>query len=257
MPKKTTHNINGIEYFRLSTTVGYDENGKRIRKYFYGESKKEAETLRDEYMEGLKRGLSIDYDKKTFGPLFHDWIYNVIKPSVSASSFTRYEATARLYIQKSNLKNIPITKISSLDIQGLYNRMNEVKGPNTVDRIHLLVKGFLKYCVRERIITFSPADNVKVKKPIRDTTRKEILTKEDIKKVTEAFDNDASLLIYVFALYTGMRQGEILALQHCDIDLDEKTIRINKSIKSVTLIDNNGDRRSEVITSPPKNTRKQ
>lgn len=44
MATKTNTKINGKDYFRVTLDLGYDANGKRIRKQFYGKSKKEAES---------------------------------------------------------------------------------------------------------------------------------------------------------------------------------------------------------------------
>lgn len=252
MPKKTNFEVNGKQYYKLSVTVGHKEDGKPLRKYFYGSSKKDAEEKRDHYLRGFEKGHTVDYDHTAFGQLYKDWLFNVLKPTVAANSFTRYETTSRLYIEKSILENMPLTKVTSLDIQKLYNRLDEKKGANTVERIHLLIKGFLKYCVRERILTYNPADNVRIKKPKMDTTRKDILTEDDIKLLKNTFKDNADNFVFEFALYTGMRQGEILALQHDDIDLKEKTIRVNKSIKAVTIIDSDSNRHSELKLSAPK-----
>jgi len=252
MAKKTNFEVNGNQYYKLSTTIGHKEDGTSIRKYFYGSSKKEAEEKRDAYLSGIKRSLTSDFDKITFGPMFKDWLFNVIKPSVSASSFSRYEATSRLYIEPSSLYNAVIQKITSLDLQKLYNRLKEKRGTNTVMRAHLLINGFLKYCVSDRIILYNPAENIKIKKPSRDTTRKDVLTADDVEKLREAFSENQEYFIFQFALFAGMRQGEILALQHNDIDLKEKTIRVNKSIKNVQIVDDAGNHHTKLLLSPPK-----
>lgn len=47
MARKTNCIKNGVEYFRITSSIGRDANGKLIRKEFYGISRKDAENKRD------------------------------------------------------------------------------------------------------------------------------------------------------------------------------------------------------------------
>lgn len=58
--------------------------------------------------------------------------------------------------------------------------------------------------------------------------------------------------IYILALGTGLRLGELLALKWIDINFKDKYISVNKSIKSTYSIDSNGNRKFEVIEQTPK-----
>lgn len=246
MPKKTNIKINNKSYYRITATIGFDSERKRIRKSFYGDSKKTAELKRDIYIAGVNRGLSVDYDKILLSDLFSKWLFIVQKPNISASSFNRYECLYRLYIKTSSIGNLPIISVKSMDIQKVYNSLNSAKA----NQLHLLVAGFFKYCVKERLILHNPCDSVRVPKRIKDTTKKNCLIKNDLQKLKTAFATNSKLFIYQFALATGMRQGELLALTFCDIK--NGFIRINKSVKRVTVIDNAGNRKSKLVTSPPK-----
>ena len=75
-------------------------------------------------------------------------------------------------------------------------------------------------------------------------------TKDEFTAFLEAvMDKPASYTIFMTLYYTGMREGELLALTPADIDLDKSTIRINKSYQRL-----NGE---DVVTSPktPKSNR--
>lgn len=75
-------------------------------------------------------------------------------------------------------------------------------------------------------------------------------TKEEFAQFIEAIkDKPAAYAIYMTLYYTGMREGELLALTPADIDLEKATIRINKSYQRL-----NGQ---DVITTPktPKSNR--
>jgi integrase len=101
MPKKTNFEVNGKNYFKVTTSIGFDSKGNRIHKVFYGNSKKEAEDKRDSFLKGTNKGLDVKYDI-TFNNFFCEWFFEVKKPSVADSTFNRYESLYRIYIKASN-----------------------------------------------------------------------------------------------------------------------------------------------------------
>jgi len=245
MPKKTNFESNGQNYYRVTATVGMTADGKRIRKQFYGESKKDAEQKRDEYLEGINKGLDINYNKVTFNDFFYEWFFEVKKPTVSDSSFNRYESLYRLYIKPANFAQLPLVSIKSIQVQKLYNTLTPAK----IDRVHILLNNFFNYCVKEQILTFNPCKNTKRPKDDRVKEHKKFLTESDIVILNRAFDEDASLFVFQFALATGMRQGEILALTHNDID---DVIHVTKSVNIVKVINREDTERKSIIR-PCKN----
>jgi len=69
MPRKTNYSKNDNEYYRVTVSVGRDSSGKLIRKEFYGKGKKEAEEKRDNYLNAIKNGLSVDFENVLLGQL--------------------------------------------------------------------------------------------------------------------------------------------------------------------------------------------
>lgn len=244
MAKKTNCIINGVDYYRIRAKIGVDSNGKNIIKPFYGSSKKEAEAKRDEYLQSLDKGFSIDYDKLLFSKMFEQWFEVIKKPSVSANSFTRYEATFRLHIKPSDIYMMKLMDIKGIHVQKLINKLPT---PNTADRVHLLLTSFFKYCLEEQYLVRNPLVSVKLPKVVKPD-KKEFLERDEIAKLSKLSQDD---FIFVFAAFTGMRQGEILALTHSDIDFEKGLIYVSKSVKRVTFIE--GDKRdSRTLVKEPK-----
>jgi len=87
-----------------------------------------------------------------------------------------------------------------------------------------------------------------VKRPVhKKKEKKEALTSKDIEVLIKAYKKDLNLFIYVFALFTGLRQGEILALSHEDINLTDNIININKSLNRTKI-----DGKNRIVVSKPK-----
>ena len=80
-------------------------------------------------------------------------------------------------------------------------------------------------------------------------------SQEDFRKITEAafaYPSPRNLAILI-TITSGMRIGEICALQFSDIDLERKVFRISKTVERIYRIDEETGRSwSELIVSTPK-----
>ncbi|MCL2204234.1 MAG: site-specific integrase [Defluviitaleaceae bacterium] len=235
MARKTNTTINGTNYFRVTATVGKDSDGIPIRKQFYGESKKEAEAKRDEYMENINKGLAVNYDKALFGVAFKTWFTEVLKPSISLSTYTRYEIDYRRRIASCGISHMRLTDIRAANIQALYNTLLESNTPKTIRAIHKLLMQFFIYCVKADIVIKNPLLAVELPKVDYKSTVNKAISDDDINKLLKAVEENISNLVYVFAIFSGLREGEILALTKKDIDMDNETIHVNKSVKYLTV----------------------
>ena len=70
MPPKKVKRADGL--YQVTATVGFDENGKRLRKVFYGKTQKEAAQKRDEYLEGI--AVSADARTMTVRRWANTWL---------------------------------------------------------------------------------------------------------------------------------------------------------------------------------------
>ncbi len=242
MAKKTNVIINDKKYYRVRAKIGVDKNGKSIIKPFYGDSKTAAEDKRDEYLDGIKRGLSVDYDKDPFNTVYENWFKTVLSPNIKQSTINRYELLNKLHIQTADFYYNRFASIKSDDIQ---NHLNGLKSNYTALRVYMLLGAFYKYCLKGGSVIRNVMDSVS--RPVhKKTEKKESLTLADRTKLLDDFKRDKKLFIYVFAMFTGMRQGEILALTHKDIDLENNVIDVNKSLNKVKM----GKKYQVVISSP-------
>ena len=254
MARKVNTIINNNSYFRVTAEIGKTSDGKRIRKQFYGKSQKEAEQKRNVYLEKINKGLSVNFDKVSLGEYMNEWLFTVERHKLKLSSFNRYESLFRVHIKNSDLFRVPITSIKSIHIQKYYNHLIEIgKKPTTIEAINKLIKKFFNYCIKEDILVKNPCQNVNLP---RDFSVKEhgidVFTNDEISIIQDKVCKARKYFIFLFALMTGLRQGELLALTISDIDTDNNTIVINKSAKHVIEIDNNGNRYYKREVQTPK-----
>jgi len=239
MPRKTNVEINGKSYFRVTATIGKDSNDNPIRKQFYGASKKEAEAKRDEYMSNINKGLSANFDKAVFKHVFDTWFEHVLRPTIKPSTYYRYHTEYRLRIENCVLSSMKLSEIKPINLQGYFNGMLETCSIDTAYYIRRWLSYFFDYCMNADLIIKNPI--LAVELPPKEYKRRDnYLTLPDVDKFIRAAKGDdefkdaardnKKFIIFVFAIFTGLRQGEVFALTHEDVDLEKSVIYVNKSV---------------------------
>ncbi|MDD3224727.1 MAG: tyrosine-type recombinase/integrase [Clostridium sp.] len=256
MASKTNYTKNGKRYYRTTATLGRDSDGKLIRKEFYGLNKSDAENKKDEYLNNIKNGLNINFDKACLGDLMHTWLFEVKKIAVKPSTFTRYEGIFRIYIKSSGLYQMKLDDLKSIQIQRYYNNLaNNGKSASVIKNLNKLLKSFFNYAVDEGYLLRNPCIGKKVVIPgAKEETKREIkiFTNEEIHSLNKALENHRLNALILLALGTGLRQGELLGLKWSDIDFDKKVLKVQRSIKEVYFISENGTRELKTIEQSPK-----
>jgi integrase len=236
MPRKTNFTANGNSYYRVTATVGKKPDGSPLRKQFYGESKKDAENKRDEYLAGLKQGLSVGYDKATFRQAFEHWLECVQRPAIGLSTYAKYESYSRLHIIPCGLSAMRLIDIRAANIQGVYNALLETTTAKNVHQIHKILKVFFSYCLKADILVKNPLLAVELPKVAAEQSdTNTALSDDDIEMLVHAAKKDIKYFPYVFACFTGLRAGELLALTYRDIDFSAGMVSVNKSVKYLTV----------------------
>ena len=239
MAKRTNFEVNGNKYFRVTRTVGHKANGTPIRKTFYGSGINEANEKADEYMNKLKNGYSNDFDKVTLSELMDKWLFSIKLVQVSPSTFMAYEGNFRLYISQSTLASLRVCDIKKIHVQEYYNNLfSDGKTTEKIKQIHKLLHNFFEYAVDEGYLIKNPAHKTIIpKNNLVKTEVKEIaiFSPEELEDIKKAFEgNKYETLIYT-AIYTGMREGELLALKWTNVNLEDGYIYVDESVKRVSV----------------------
>lgn len=241
--------------WRGLVTIGYNENGSLKRKSFSGKTKLEVLKKIEEFRTLNNKGLIPSNDKITLSNWFYNWLFNYRIHDLKPSSFERYEGLYRNYIEYSSLGKIKLIDLRTIHIQEYYNNLitEENKTSSTIKTINKCLKSCLNQALKEGYISKNyctlitlPKASQSIQKPINVFTLKEQET-----FMRECLEHKNGT-IYILALGTGLRLGELLALKWIDINFKDKYISINKSIKSTYSIDSNSNRKFEVIEQTPK-----
>lgn len=227
MATKTNTEINGKQYFRITRTIGHKENGKPIKKQFYGSSKKDAERQYDEYLKKQaekKYQLETEKSTRTLGNSAEEYIETVLKTSQYAKgTINRYIGEYNRHIKGTDLARTPLKDIKASTIQLFYNSLDVSQ--QSIKELNKFMSGFCKWL---QLVGYSDNFLAAVTIPRKkDTTRHEeivIWEDEEIKAIFDAFDRKRGekqphrqdFLVHLL-LYSGMRISEALGLKYSDI----------------------------------------
>jgi len=159
----------------------------------------------------------------------HSGLEKRAKLKVSQSTFEDYQ---RLLINhvRPILGKKKLSQISVTHLQDLVNEMIK-KGyaPSTIRYTHSIICGALRQAVKERLIATNPAREVDL--PKKSRKKPTVLNPEETRSFLASCDSHKHGLIFEFALITGMRPEEYLALQWPDILFQEEKATINRTVR--------------------------
>ena len=264
MAVKTNVNINGNEYYRIRITIGKDREGKDIIKNFYGSSKKDAENKRDKWLKDNSLGIDHVSKRDSLSMAMYEWVWNILRVSgIKESTFERYESLYRNYVDNTELGYMRIEDIQRIHVQNYYTSLyDKGKTHSQIKNAHKLIKRFFDYAVIEGYILKNPCKGISLEQYKEEKTIDELdlifeeegeietFTEEEIATLIDGIKSDKLRILVKFALGTGLRQGEILALNKSDIKNME--VRVTKSLRSVKVFDGPNKSHYELKVTKPK-----
>lgn len=166
----------------------------------------------------------------------NEWLECYVKHSSKQKTYIRYSEIIKQHINK-DLGNYDISEITPLIIQqfivNLLEKGNIKTGKglsvNSVNGIITVIQSSLKVAYYTGLSVEYNADRIKRPKP--NERKISCLTLSEQKKIENAVinGNKPKMLGIVLCLYTGLRLGELLALEWSDIDMKKCIISISKS----------------------------
>lgn len=246
--------VNGVNKgWRASISAGRDENGKLIRKQFYGKTQKEVKSKLEEYKKQLNLGVLPADDKLTLEQWYYTWLFDYRIKDLKPTSFQKYEGIYRNYIKDTQLGRLKLKDLRATNVQKYYNDLMDKnnKPPSTIKEINTRIKPCLAEAEKQGYIQKNYCKLVTLPK---NNTNKEIkvLTQNQQKSFISALASHGLEMLFLIAIGTGLRLGEILGLKWSDIDFNAGTLTVNRSLQRVTVIDRDGNRVSKLIEQPPK-----
>jgi integrase len=198
------------------------------RRLIYGRKYKEVAKKLDEARGDAAKGLVFDADNLKLGEYLDRWLADSVADTVRETTFERYEQIVRLHIRPA-LGNLKVNSVTPAHVRGLYREKLEAElSARTVQYLHVTLHKALKQAVADGLIPRNPTDSVRPPQVRKEEIRP--LTPEQIKILFEAAKGDRLETLYVLAVTTGLRQGELLGLKWEDVDLGAGTLQVRRTL---------------------------
>ncbi len=130
---------------------------------------------------------------------------------------------------KPSIGRLKLKNVNALHLQGLYReRLDSGLSGSTVQKTHHVLHKALSQAVRWNLIPRNPADAVKA--PTASSKEMRPLSALEARRLLEAARGERLEALYVLAVHTGMREGELLGLKWEDVDLERGVLRLKRAL---------------------------
>ena len=223
--------------------IGYDDNGYPKTKNVLAKTKKECV----EKLQKLKAecgGLKPEKvrPEMAFGDWLTYWYENHSKPKIRPTTQETYESRIRLHIIPE-IGDIPLNKLTQNDLQQFYGRLKnsgrkrftDKYGEGLSDRMvrmcHATCRSALEKAVQDGLIRVNPAIGCKL--PPKKAREMQVLTREELQRFLIQAKFEGYYEVFLLDLATGLRRGELMALQWDDLNFKTGVLNVNKQVYDV------------------------
>jgi integrase len=209
----------------------YDTQGKRRWKTLpEGTTKAKAKESMREVEDQLLRGIYLP-DKKIpiFKKVAKNWL-KYKKQNIRATTWAMYEMLLRLHLSEFN--DLKINRITVVKVENyIAKKQTEKMKLSTLRRILTTFNQVMKYAVRHRYIDYNPVrdaerprDQGEVEKP-----KIRVLNPSEINAFLEVEDDQKYGTLFMLAVMSGARQGELFGLKWTDVDWINSQIHVQRT----------------------------
>ena len=236
-----------------SLSLGFDEAGKLIRKHFYGKTRKEvSEKMTTFKEEHNNRSTEIIPEQFTLAVWLNTWLQTFKKNSIKPTTFAQYESISRLYLVP-RLGETILSDIKPLQIQTLLNDLYDSGlSRRTIELTKTVLRASLIQAKKLKLLSELPTTDLVL--PKKEKPKPKVLD-EDVQKIliAELAPNYIGRAI-IFALFTGLRRGEVLALKWSDFSAEEKSINVTKSLSRIKTFEGKKSKTILKVSTPKTET---
>jgi integrase len=227
----------------------YRLNGERYSVTFHGTRAEAKKKLRDLIHSG-DTGSHVAPDKITLSAWVDQWLALLERKAgegeaprerrrglVNPRTRERYAELLRVYVLPT-LGERPLQQLAGTELDALYIALEQRLATRTVRHVHVTLKACLAAAVRKRLVAINPADDADAPSPA-DTPAGQELDGAQLAALVEGSRKSALYPIVALAARTGARRNEILALRWSDLDVDKKTLRIERAVEETKAFGRN------------------
>lgn len=213
---------------RYFVRVSQKTGGKRtfINKVIKGKLA-DAKTYAQKIETALSTGTPIEAATMTASEFFEKWFEHV-KPNLAANTFAFYQGTIQRYATPV-LGSVLLGDVTPFAIQEIYNKLAKADKIRTAHSLHSALSKAFNQAIKWGMLRDNPTK--RADKPKAKYKEKKVFTLEQLQLFLKFAADDPHFLLFQFAIQTGMRPAEYLALRWSDVDLDKQTAAVNQTVQ--------------------------
>ncbi len=183
-------------------------------------------------LSALKQGIYIKDNKITLSQFIDRFMEDIGAHTLRPKTIDTYWFLINKHI-KPEIGDLRLTQIRPDHLQSLYSKkLDEGLSKRTVQFIHAIIRRILNQAVKWDLIIRNPTDAVTPPVPAKKAPV--TLSEDQVRIFLEAVKDHRWYPIYVLAVATGMREGEILGLRWQDVDLNQGVVSVNQTIENIS-----------------------
>lgn len=224
--QKSAHGDGGYRRKRGGFEIRLWIDGRRVSRW--ARTEREAKRLLAELRQTRAAGGSVEDARITVAEYLVQWLASA-RPSLSARTYDRYEQLVRLHLAPA-FKRRRLIDLRPQQVDALYAAKRESLSETTVHHLHACLHTALAQAVRWEIVERNVCDLVRSPRVERYTAT--VLSREQGRQLLAAARGDRLEALYVLALTTGMREGELLGLKWAHVDLDAGLLWVRTALST-------------------------
>jgi integrase len=222
----------GKSSWRLKFDLERDNGERRIHYTTVRGTRKNAEAELARLLNDVHRGTHVAPDKVTIASYLRSWLDG--QDDLAPTSIERYgdiiERQTIPFIGAIELQKLQPVHVRDWMVKLRKTGRKQQLSAQSVVCAHRVLRGALQEAVRLELLARNVADAAPP--PKIEVGEVEILDATQIETVLEALKSDDRLYpIVALAIGTGIRRGELLALQWQDVDLERRVLSIERSLE--------------------------
>lgn len=217
--------------WRTAITVGYDEDGRQIRRWISGKTQAEVKAALQQLQADLQTGNMAGRTDLTVEAFYQEWLRTKESKGVKPNTLRSYSDTGRLYILPY-LGAKKLSRLEPLDVERLLIELRKAgKSPAILRYTLRILKSILNDAVAWNKVPRNVA--ARIRPPQSETPEMQVWTAEEVATFLRHARSHRLYAAFYLAVFTGMRRGEILGLQWEDIDWERSCLRVRWNLTEV------------------------
>jgi integrase len=198
-------------------------------RYIYGKTRQAVAEKLAKAMADRDSGLVFEAGNLTIAEYLSRWLETSVKGSVRPRTLDNYRMHVRHHLIPA-LGSVKLKALSPAHVQALYRaKLDSGLAPSTVRYTHAVLNRALKQAVRWGLVPRNAAEAADP--PKLERVEMKVLSPTEVKVLLSTARGDRVEALYVLAVHTGLRIGELLGLRWGDVDLKAGKMRVVRQLQ--------------------------